>query len=69
MDLLRHFVGDGAHTEEGAWVVTSQVFEFTSDTVGGQTIVTHGFETPQLAGPAVRAVAAAPETMPAPEAR
>ncbi len=51
-----YFVGDGARTEEGPWVVTSQVFEFTSDTVGGQTIVTNGFETPQLAGPAVRAV-------------
>ncbi len=51
-----YFVGDGGHTEEGAWVVTAQIFEFTSDTVGGHTIVTQGFETPQLAGPAVRAV-------------
>ena len=51
-----YFVGNGAYTEEGAWVVTSQIFEFTDDTVGGQTIVTQGFETPQGAGTAVRAV-------------
>jgi hypothetical protein len=51
-----YFVGDGAHTSEGAWVVTTQVFEFDSDIVGGETIVTVGFETPAGAGTATRAV-------------
>ncbi len=51
-----YFVGDGAHTEEGAWVVTTQVFELESDTVGGETIVTVGFETPAGAGTAMRSV-------------
>lgn len=50
------FVGEGAHTTEGAWVTTTQVFEFESDQVGGETIVTVGPETPAGAGPAVRAV-------------
>ena len=51
-----YFVGDGAHTESGPWVVTTQVFEFNSDVVGGETLVTVGSETPAGAGPAVRAV-------------
>ncbi|MDH3463636.1 MAG: hypothetical protein OEM32_08440, partial [Acidimicrobiia bacterium] len=51
-----YFVGDGAHTENGPWVVTTQVFEFSSDLVGGQTIVTVGSETPAGAGTALRAV-------------
>jgi hypothetical protein len=51
-----YFVGDGAHTEQGAWVVTTQVFEFDSEAVGGETLVTVGPETPADAGPATRAV-------------
>ncbi len=51
-----YFVGDGADTTEGAWVVTTQVFDFHSSVVGGDTIVTTGFETPAGAGPALRAV-------------
>lgn len=51
-----YFVGDGAHTDRGAWVVTTQVFAFESDIVGGETIVTVGFETPAGAGTAARSV-------------
>lgn len=51
-----YFVGEGAYTEAGAWVVTSQIFEFEDDVVGGQTIVTQGFETPQGQPAAARAV-------------
>ena len=51
-----YFVGEGAATTEGAWVVTTQVFEFHSDVPGGRTIVTVGAETPAGAGPALRAV-------------
>lgn len=51
-----YFVGDGAHTTEGPWVITTQVFEFHSDVPGANTIVTVGSETPAGAGPAVRSV-------------
>lgn len=51
-----YFVGQGADTTEGAWVVTTQVFEFHGDVPGAETIVTVGAETPAGAGPALRAV-------------
>jgi hypothetical protein len=51
-----YFIGDGADTTEGAWVVTTQVFEFHGDVPGAETIVTVGSETPAGAGPAFRAV-------------
>lgn len=38
-------VGDGAHTTEGPWVVTTQIFQLT-DEYGGETIVTTGYELP-----------------------
>ena len=50
------FIGEGADTTEGAWVITTQVFEFTSPVTGAETIVTIGAETPADAGPAYRAV-------------
>ena len=37
------FIGDGAHTETGAWVITTQVFDFY-EFDGDDTIVTHGIE-------------------------
>lgn len=51
-----YFVGEGANTPSGAWVVTTQVFEFTSNVVGNHSIVTVGPETPADAGVALRAV-------------
>ena len=50
------FVGNGAYTESGPWVVTTQVFEFHGDWAGAETIVTVGLENPQGAGPASRAI-------------
>lgn len=51
-----YFIGDGAETEEGPWVITTQVFDFTSTVEGDNSIVTIGSETPAGAEPALRAV-------------
>ena len=37
------FVGAGAHTETGAWVVTTQLYNFGSE-LGQNTLVTEGYE-------------------------
>jgi hypothetical protein len=50
------FIGNGAYTEEGPWVITTQVFDFGGAEVGGDTIVTVGYETPAGQPIAVRAV-------------
>ncbi len=49
-----YFVGDGANTTAGAWVVTTQVFDFHSSVLGDDSIVTTGFEAPADAGPRAR---------------
>ena len=36
-------IGDGAHTETGAWVVSSQVYQF-NDAYGNASIITDGLE-------------------------
>lgn len=51
-----YFVGEGADTTEGPWVVTTQTFDFHGDVPGGDTLVTVGFETPAGAEPAIRTV-------------
>jgi hypothetical protein len=39
------FIGDGAHTTEGAWVYTTQLFAFGDDPdTGAETIVVTGYE-------------------------
>lgn len=38
-----HFVGDGANTETGAWVVSKQVFDF-DDQPGAEQIISDGLE-------------------------
>ncbi len=53
---FEYFIGEGANTTEGAWVVTTQVFDFASDTPGDDSIVTVGPEAPADAGTAMRAV-------------
>ncbi len=43
-------VGNGAITESGAWVATSQIFSFTPDIAneyGASTITSDGFESPE----------------------
>lgn len=37
------FVGDGAHTETGPWVITTQLYNF-GDEPGSETLVTEGYE-------------------------
>jgi hypothetical protein len=40
-----YFIGDGAHTTEGAWVFTTQLFAFGDDAdTGAETIVVSGYE-------------------------
>ncbi len=41
-----HFIGNGAETAAGEWVVSTQIFSFGEDSgYGAQTIVTAGYET------------------------
>jgi hypothetical protein len=37
------FVGDGAHAETGAWVITTQIYNFGPE-LGDTTLVTEGYE-------------------------
>lgn len=48
-------VGEGAATTEGAWVATTQIFELYDDH-GSQTIITEGFESPEVGETVRRAV-------------
>ncbi len=44
-----YFIGDGAHTTEGAWVFTTQLFAFGDDPeTGAETIVVTGYEGAQV---------------------
>lgn len=44
-----YFIGDGAHTTEGAWVFTTQLFAFGDDAdTGAETIVVTGYEGAEL---------------------
>ncbi len=51
-----YFVGDGADTTDGPWVITTQVFDFDVDQPGATTIITAGMETPAGTGPIARAI-------------
>lgn len=48
-------VGNGGKTTEGPWVVTTQIFDF-GDEVGMRSIVTDGYETPEINKPIKRAI-------------
>jgi hypothetical protein len=44
-----YFIGDGAHTTEGAWVFTTQLFAFGEDPdTGAETLVVTGYEGAQV---------------------
>ena len=45
-------IGDGAHTQTGEWVVSTQVYQFDD----GSTIITNGFEIADFEVPVMRAV-------------
>ena len=48
-------VGNGGKTTEGPWVVTTQIFDFGPE-VGIRSIVTDGYETPEINKPIKRAI-------------
>ena len=48
-------VGKGGQTTEGPWVVTTQIFDF-GPSVGIRSIVTEGYETPEIDVPIKRAI-------------
>jgi hypothetical protein len=40
-----YFIGDGAHTTEGSWVYTTQLFSFGEEPdTGAETVVVVGYE-------------------------
>ena len=45
-------IGDGAHTESGTWVISTQVYNFND----GSTIITDGFEIVDFDVPVTRAI-------------
>ena len=45
-------IGDGAHTSTGAWVVSTQIYEFED----GSTLITNGFEIADFEMPVARAI-------------
>ena len=49
------FVGDGAHTTSGPWVITTQVYTF-GGAVGDATLITEGYEVADLHVPSERAI-------------
>ncbi len=49
------FVGDGAHTESGPWVLTTQVYDFGEE-VGAKSIITEGFELSDIGVAGQRAI-------------
>lgn len=50
-----YLIGDGAHTETGAWVVSTQVIEF-DETYDNATIVTQGMELADVGVQGFRAI-------------
>jgi hypothetical protein len=48
-------IGDGAHTETGPWVVSTQIYDF-GEFDGEDTVITHGVETPDIGQSVSRAV-------------
>lgn len=50
-----YFVGDGAHTTTGPWVVTTQIYDL-GDIAGEQTITSEGFELSDMGIPGSRAI-------------
>jgi hypothetical protein len=49
------FIGDGAHTTTGPWVITAQVFSI-GDTPGETTIITDGYELSDAGEEVARAI-------------
>ena len=53
-----YFIGDGAHSTEGAWVFTTQLFSFGDDPeTGAETIVVTGYEGAEVGAEVTAAIA------------
>lgn len=50
-----HFIGEGATTEAGPWVVSKQIFDF-GDQPGAETVVTQGLELADHEVPGLQAI-------------
>ncbi len=50
-----YMIGDGMYTESGAWVVSTQMYEFDEDH-GGDMIITQGMEWADIGVEGVRAI-------------
>lgn len=50
-----YFVGDGAYTESGPWVVTTQIFDLGT-VPGVETIITEGFELADIGVAGIRGI-------------
>lgn len=48
-------IGDGAHTESGVWVVSTQIYQF-DEAHGGGIVVTDGFEIVDIGVESVRSI-------------
>lgn len=48
-------IGDGAHTEAGPWVISTQVYDF-GDFDGDDIVISHGIETPEFGEEVERAI-------------
>ena len=49
------FINEGAHAEKGAWVVTTQFYNFGEE-LGDATLVTDGIELAEFNVPVARAI-------------
>lgn len=50
------FIGEGAHTTTGAWVITTQVFQFGDAQLDPAVLVTDGYEIADVGVPVARAI-------------
>lgn len=48
-------IGEAAHTETGAWAISTQIFQFGEE-YGNATLVTNGFESLEMNAPVERAI-------------
>ena len=52
-----YFISDGAHTTEGSWVYTTQLFAFGDDAdTGAETLVVTGYEGAEVGGVVTSAI-------------
>ena len=50
-----YLIGDAAHAADGAWVVTTQIYDF-DDEIGKDMLVSEGYELAEIGVPIARAI-------------